>query len=94
VKLVKTSKKLLFGRSGLAKEYIMSSLEDSVDVNDFCTVCSENLHYKEDITKRIAILSDNSSEVIGWCCPNCFTEFDMEDNIKVLMSKSAIQAEG
>jgi len=57
---------------------------------DLCNVCDEDLFYSSEVTKRIAILSDDK-QVTGWVCPSCFTEFNNKDKILVLMSKSSIQ---
>ena len=57
---------------------------------DACPVCDKELFYSPEITKRIAIV-DNEEEVKGWICPECYSEFDMSDNIKTLLSKSSIQ---
>lgn len=58
---------------------------------DCCSVCNENLYYSADVTKRIAILGDEETEVVGWICPECYSQFDMDDNIQVLFSKNNIQ---
>ena len=57
---------------------------------DACPVCDEELFYSPDITKRIAIV-DNREDIQGWICPQCYSEFDMSDNIKTLLAKSAVQ---
>ena len=57
---------------------------------DACPVCDKELFYSPDITKRIAVV-DNHEEVKGWICPECYSEFDMGDNIKTLLAKSNIQ---
>jgi len=59
--------------------------------DDLCSVCSEDLFFSSEVTKRIAILDGDLKEVAGWVCPACFTEFDNKDNILVLMSRSPIQ---
>ncbi len=59
--------------------------------DDLCSVCSEDLFFSSEVTKRIAILDGDLREVAGWVCPACFTEFDNKDNILVLMSRSPIQ---
>jgi len=57
---------------------------------DACPVCDEELFYSPDITKRIAIV-DNREDIQGWICPQCYSEFDMGDNIKTLLAKSTVQ---
>lgn len=60
--------------------------------SDPCPVCDENLFASDEFTRRIAILDDGT--ISGWICPECFTEFDMESNVKILFSKQAIHGEG
>jgi len=57
---------------------------------DACPVCDGELFYSPDITKRIAVV-DNQEDIQGWICPECYSEFDMSDNIKTLLAKSAVQ---
>ena len=57
---------------------------------DACPVCDKELFYSPDITKRIAVV-DNQEDIQGWICPECYSEFDMGDNIKTLIAKSAVQ---
>ena len=59
-------------------------------IKDACPVCDEELFYTPEITKRIAVV-DNAEELQGWICPTCFSEFDIEDNIKTLFAKSGVQ---
>jgi len=59
-------------------------------VIDSCPVCDEELFYSPEITKRIAIV-DNEETLQGWICPKCYSEFDMNDNLKTLFAKSSVQ---
>ena len=59
--------------------------------DDLCLVCDEDLFYNNDVTKRIAILND-THDVTGWVCPNCFSEFVM-GGVVTLMSKQPVQGE-
>jgi len=79
----------------LKRENKTSELKDIVEeigskIDDCCSVCDENLFFTSEVTKRIALL-DDCEEVIGWICPGCYTQFDMDDNIQVLYSKNNIQ---
>ena len=47
---------------------------------DPCPVCSEELFYDEDVTKRVGILG-KQNDIEGWLCPFCRSEFDMEGEI-------------
>lgn len=72
-------------------QHVPMSREDCIEDDDLCSVCSEDLFFSSEVTKRIAILDGDLKEVAGWVCPACFTEFDNKDNILVLMSRSPIQ---
>lgn len=62
-------------------------------VDDDCPVCDYNLYLTKEITKRIAIMDDEEVDVISWICPDCFSQFDMEDNPEILLSSNNIQAQ-
>ena len=69
----------------------LSSIDAKID--DFCPVCNHSLFLTAEVTKRIAIMDEQGEDVTGWICPDCYSQFDMEDNPEVLLSKSNIQAE-
>ena len=58
---------------------------------DRCKVCGEDLRYSAEITKRIALVENE--EVVGWICPECYTEFDMDNNVVVLLTKTNVQGD-
>ena len=47
---------------------------------DKCPVCSENLYYDEEVTRRIGIIARNG-DIDEWKCPFCESEFDLDNNI-------------
>ena len=59
---------------------------------DLCKVCDYNLYYDDNGSRRIAITEDRrlTTEVVSWLCPNCFSEFDTEDNLLQLMTKDEL----
>ena len=61
------------------------------DEADRCKVCGEDLRYNAEITKRIALVENE--EVTGWVCPECYTEFDMDNNVVVLLTKTNVQGD-
>jgi len=61
------------------------------DEPDKCNVCGEDLRYSKDITRRIALLEDE--KVTGWICPECFTEFDMDNKVVNLLTKVNVQGD-
>ena len=94
---LKSSKTVLkFSRDGSVRKFhLTEGIKKKVEIGDedFCPVCGTDLKYDAEITKRIAIMDSSEIFVKGWVCPECFTEFDMESNVKVLFSKQSIHGE-
>lgn len=83
-----------FYRSGVVRECLLEEL--SVDgkkpahltgdiKDDPCPVCDANLYLNIDFTKRIAVTKEDI--VVGWICPNCWSEFNMEDIVLELFTR-------
>tara|TARA_R100000458_G_C8277761_1_gene253404 strand:- start:787 stop:1074 length:288 start_codon:yes stop_codon:yes gene_type:complete len=79
-------------RSGIVKECIVEDIDENYPHpstndtgNDPCPVCDENLYLNVDFTKRIAITKEDT--VVGWICPVCWSEFDMDDNVVELYTR-------
>ena len=50
---------------------------------DPCPICEKELHYNSLYSKRIGIFDTSAREhdIIGWACPHCMSEFDIDNNI-------------
>jgi ssDNA-binding Zn-finger/Zn-ribbon topoisomerase 1 len=57
---------------------------------DPCPVCDFDLYYNLDVTKRIGIINVKR-EVLGWVCPECDSEFDLDDNIVYIYGENSAQ---
>ena len=57
---------------------------------DLCPICDKNLYLNSDFTKRIGLI-DSDKEVTGWICPECSSEFDLNDNIVYIYGENSIQ---
>jgi uncharacterized protein YbaR (Trm112 family) len=57
---------------------------------DPCPVCDFDLYYNSDATQRIGIINVKR-EVLGWICPECDSEFDLDDNIVYIYGEDSIQ---
>ena len=57
---------------------------------DLCPICDKNLYLNSDFTKRIGLI-DSDREVTGWICPECSSEFDLNDNIVYIYGENSIQ---
>lgn len=52
------------------------------DEEDLCPICQKNLYLDERYTKRVGLLdTSNENKYLGWMCPHCKSEFDVNDNI-------------
>ena len=57
---------------------------------DLCPICDKNLYLNSDFTKRIGLI-DSDREGTGWICPECSSEFDLNDNIVYIYGENSIQ---
>jgi hypothetical protein len=100
----KMAKVTTFDRHGVPKPSYLKDTGLSIQIDqaldeieskyeDDCPACEESLYYSPEITSRIAIMDDQDEEIIGWICPNCFSQFDMQDSPVILLSRNNIQAE-
>ena len=62
------------------------------DSTDPCPVCKEELYLNEEYTQRIGLVND-FEEVIGWLCPHCKTEYDIDTKIVRFLGDSGIRGE-
>ncbi len=61
------------------------SLNLNIEYTDPCPVCSKNLYYDENFSRRIALL--NKGGIEGWQCPYCDCQFDLNDNFVYINTK-------
>ena len=59
---------------------------------DPCPICSKELHLNQEYTQRIGLLGDYD-EVVGWVCPFCKSEFDVEDHLTKFLGEGNIRGE-
>ena len=59
-------------------------------LKDLCPICDKDLHLNSSFTKRIGLI-DKDREVTGWICPECDSEFDLNDNIVYIYVEDSIQ---
>ena len=57
---------------------------------DPCPICDFDLYYNSDVTQRIGIINVKR-KVLGWICPECDSEFDLDDNIVYIYGEDSIQ---
>jgi|TARA_R100000742_G_C4218458_1_gene42895 hypothetical protein len=47
---------------------------------DPCPVCDMELHINNKYTEKIGLI-DEYEKIIGWICPHCDSEFDVDDHL-------------
>tara|TARA_R100001443_G_scaffold98626_1_gene105674 strand:+ start:329 stop:556 length:228 start_codon:yes stop_codon:yes gene_type:complete len=57
---------------------------------DLCPVCDYNLYFNSKYTQRIGVL-DGTKDIIGWICPECSSEFDLDNNILYIYGENSTQ---
>ncbi len=57
---------------------------------DLCPVCDYNLYFNSNYTQRIGVL-DGTKDIIGWICPECSSEFDLDNNILYIYGENSTQ---
>ena len=48
---------------------------------DPCLVCSKDLYYDAEYSKRVGLIDENDN-VLGWMCPYCRSEFTTKHKLK------------
>ena len=59
---------------------------------DPCPICSKELHLNDEFTQRVGLLGD-FDDVIGWVCPHCSSEFDVDDHLTKFLVEGYIRGE-
>ena len=57
---------------------------------DPCPVCDYNLYFNSKVTQRIGVM-DSTKDIVGWICPDCSSEFDLNDNILYIYGEDSTQ---
>ena len=59
---------------------------------DPCPICNGELHLNHEFTQRVGLLGD-MDEVIGWICPHCRSEFDVDNHLVKFEGEGNIRGE-
>ena len=62
------------------------------EIIDPCPICSKELHLNHEYTQRVGLL-DEFDGVIGWICPHCKSEFNVENQLTKFMGESGMRGE-
>ena len=59
---------------------------------DPCPICSKELHLNNEFTQRVGLL-DDYDDVIGWLCPHCRSEFNIDNQLVKFMGEDGTRGE-
>ena len=59
---------------------------------DPCPICNKELHLNHEFTQRVGLL-DNFDEVVGWLCPHCRSEFNIDNELVKFMGEAGMRGE-
>ena len=59
---------------------------------DPCPICSKELHLNHEFTQRVGLL-DSFDEVVGWLCPQCRSEFNVDNELTKFMGEDGMRGE-
>ena len=59
---------------------------------DPCPICNKELYLDKEYTKRVGLL-DDFDEIIGWMCPHCKSEFDVDNHLTKFLGEGTIRGE-
>ncbi len=88
----------IYTRTGIMRKAELNKVDLKVPIpeghldeepKDECPVCSTDLFIDLSHTSRIALVEDRF--ITGWICPECYSEFDRDDNLVVIMAKNSSQ---
>ena len=61
-------------------------------IADPCPICNNELYLNEEFTQRVGLLG-NYDEVVGWLCPHCSSEFDIDDHLTKFLGECGMRGE-
>ena len=67
-------------------------ISKKVKKKDPCPICNEDLYLDDTFTQRVGLL-DDYDKVIGWMCPHCKSEFDVENHLTKFMGETGMRGE-
>ena len=59
---------------------------------DPCPICSKELHLNHEFTQRVGLL-DEFDEILGWICPHCRSEFNIDNQLVKFMGEDGTRGE-
>ena len=73
----------------------LSHTKKKTKTKDPCPICEGELYYNSNYSQRIGLFDMKSvqHEVLGWACPHCSSEFDIDDNIMYIYGQDSMQGD-
>ena len=59
---------------------------------DPCPICNIELYLNDTFTQRVGLLGDYD-EVVGWLCPHCSSEFDVDNHLTKFLGEDGTRGE-
>ena len=77
----------------MEKKQNLSRIKKKMKIKDPCPICEKELYYNSNYSQRIGLFDTKSSnhDVLGWACPHCSSEFDIDDNIMYIYGQDSMQ---
>ena len=60
--------------------------------DDPCPICNKDLYLDTQFTQRVGLLGD-FDEVVGWLCPHCRSEFDVDAHLTKFLGENGMRGE-
>jgi len=75
------------------KQNLLHTKKKKIKRRDPCPVCGKELYYNSRYSQRVGLFDVDSlkHDIIGWACPHCSSEFDINDNIMYIYGQDYIQ---
>ena len=70
----------------------MEKKTEKSEIVDPCPICSKDLYLDDTFTQRVGLLGD-ADDVIGWLCPHCRSEFDVDEHLTRYKGKDGMTGE-
>jgi len=75
------------------KQNLLHTKKKKIKRRDPCPVCAKELYYNSRYSQRVGLFDVKSlkHDIIGWACPHCESEFDINDNIMYIYGQDYVQ---
>ena len=77
----------------MERKQSLSRIKRKTKTKDPCPICERELYFNSNYSQRIGLFDTTSisHKVLGWACPHCMSEFDIDDNIMYIYGQDNMQ---